>query len=534
MPKHFEPEVQIYDTTLRDGAQAEGINFSVSDKLRIAKKLDEFGIHFIEGGWPASNPKDAEFFALARNIKFKNAKLAAFGATRRKGLKAAADPQVKMLVEAGTPVVTVFGKTWLLHVHHVLRVTPEENLNMIIDTIRYLKNHGKIVFYDAEHAFDGYKANPEYAIKTVKAAEEAGADMVVLCDTNGGSLPREIYDITSEIKRHLRAPLGIHTHNDAGLGVANAIAAVEAGAIQIQGTINGYGERTGNCNLTTTIPILVLKMRKRCIPEESLRKLKELSHFVDEVANVRHNPRQPWVGDAAFAHKGGTHVNAIMKVINSYEHVDPALVGNTRKILISDQSGRSNLIAKAKELGFKLSEDSPLIRELLSKIKKLEHQGYEFEAAEGSLYLLLLKTLNKVSSPFEVLGFHVSLRRDGVNTICEATIKVRVDSKTAHTVAEGDGPVNALDKALRSALVSFYPQLEKVELVDYKVRILESTRGTGATTRVLIESSDGQHQWGTVGVSENIVEASLQALVDSYEYALLKFIRKKRASKPAH
>jgi 2-isopropylmalate synthase len=515
-------EIEIYDTTLRDGSQGVGINFSASDKLRIAEKLDAFGVHYVEGGWPGSNPKDMEFFAKAKARKFKRAKLAAFGATRRKGTRAEKDPQVRLLLEAETPVVTIFGKTWLLHVRHVLATTPEENLAMITDTVRFLKAHKKFVVYDAEHAFDGYKANPDYAIATWLAAQDAGADLIVLCDTNGGCLPGEIANIVRIARSRLTVPIGIHTHNDTGLGVANALAALEAGATHVQGTINGYGERTGNCNLTSVIPIIALKLRKRCVPPDSLRKLKELSQFVDEIANVRHDPRQPWVGDAAFAHKGGTHVNAVQKLLRSYEHVDPAAIGNQRRVLISDLAGRSNIILKARELGFRLRRDTPELNEVLHQIKKLEHQGYEFEAAEGSLAVLINKVLKHREPPFAVHAYHVSMRRDGPSSVCEATVKVRVDDQFAHTVAEGDGPVHALDIALRAALAKFYPQLKKVKLTDYKVRILESSAGTAATTRVLIESTDGKRQWGTVGVSDNIVEASLQALVDSMEYALLR------------
>lgn len=515
-------EIEIYDTTLRDGSQGVGINFSVSDKLRIAEKLDAFGVHYIEGGWPGSNPKDMEFFAKARARKFTRAKLAAFGATRRKGMRADKDQQVQMLLEAGTPVVTVFGKTWLLHVRHVLATSPKENLAMIADTVRYLKAHKKFVIYDAEHAFDGYKTNPDYAISTWLTAQQAGADLVVLCDTNGGCLPSEIAEITGVARSKLTVPVGIHTHNDTGLGVANALAAIEAGATHVQGTINGYGERTGNCNLTSVIPLVALKLRKRCVPHGSLRKLRELSQFVDEIANVRHDPRQPWVGEAAFAHKGGTHVNAVQKLLRSYEHVDPAAIGNERRVLISDLAGRSNIILKARELGFRLAPDTPELKEILHQVKKLEHQGYEFEAAEGSLAILISKILKHREPPFAVQAYHVSMRRDGPNSVCEATVKVRVDNQFAHTVAEGDGPVHALDVALRAALSKFYPQLKKVKLTDYKVRILETSAGTAATTRVLIESTDGRRQWGTVGVSDNIIEASLQALVDSMEYALLQ------------
>ena len=518
----MKPEVELYDTTLRDGSQGEGINFSVMDKLRIAEKLDAFGIHYIEGGWPGSNPKDIEFFAEAKRKRFKHARLAAFGSTRRKGVRAEADDQVRLLLDAETPVVTIYGKTWLLHVKEVLRATPDENLAMIADTVRLLKSEGRFVVYDAEHAFDGYKDDPEYALATWQAAEKAGADFIVLCDTNGGSLPSDVGKITAAAHRKLKTRLGIHTHNDTGLGVANALVALEAGATHVQGTINGYGERTGNCNLTSVIPNIALKMKKRCLTDESLAKLKELSQFVDEIANIRHDPRQPWVGEAAFAHKGGTHVNAVQKVVRSYEHIDPARIGNARRVLISDLAGRSNIVIKAHELGFKLEQDTPELKEILTRIKILEHEGYEFEAAEGSLALLIRKILKHEESPFKIESYHVSMRRDRSISVCQASVKVLVDGENEHTIAEGDGPVNALDQALRAALAKFYPQLKKVQLADYKVRILDSTAGTGARTRVLIESTDGKREWGTVGVHDNIIEASLQALVDSIEYALMK------------
>ena len=539
----LKPEVEIYDTTLRDGSQGEGINFSVTDKIRIAEKLDAFGVHYIEGGWPGSNPKDIEFFAQAKKKKFKNARLAAFGSTRKKGVPVEQDDQVRLLIEAGTPVVTIFGKTSMLHVKEVLRCTPDENLGMIGDTVRFLKDHGKFVIYDAEHCFDGYKLDPEYAIATWQAAEKAGADMVVLCDTNGGCLPNEIAAITKVAVGKLNCRVGIHTHDDIGVGVANALASIEAGANHVQGTINGYGERTGNCNLTSVIPCIALKVKKRSVPAESLAKLKELSQFVDEIANLRHNPRLPWVGAAAFAHKGGMHVNAVQKLASSYEHVDPSLVGNERNVLISDLAGRSNIVMKAQELGFKITNDTPELKSILVRIKELEHAGYEFEAAEGSLALLIRRCLRNETPPFIVETYHVSMRRDAPlrkgaegKSICEATVKVCVGNEVAHRVAEGDGPVNALDSALRLALGKFFPQLKKVQLTDYKVRILEGETGLGANgsashsakagtaskTRVLIESTDGKSEWGTVGVSENIIEASFQALVDSLEYGLLK------------
>jgi 2-isopropylmalate synthase len=516
------PEIEIYDTTLRDGSQGQGVSFSVADKLKIAERLDAFGVHYIEGGWPGSNPKDIEFFDEAKTRRFTHAKLAAFGSTRRKDIRAAADDQVRLLVDADTPVITIFGKTWLLHVREVLQTTPEENLAMIEDTIRYLKQQDRLVVYDAEHAFDGYADDPEYALATWKAAERGGADLVVLCDTNGGSVPADIAGITRVAHAALGIRVGIHTHDDIGLGVANALAAIEAGATHVQGTFNGYGERVGNCNLTTLIPNLEFKVKKQSVPPESLLLLKELSQFLDEVANVRPNPRLPWVGSAAFSHKGGTHVNAVQKLVRSYEHIDPSLVGNSRQVLISELAGRSNIIMKARELGFDVTKDTPELNAMLTRVKALEHEGYEFEAADGSLALLIRRTLKEEPTPFRVDAYHVSMRSEGATSVCEATVKVRVGQEHAHTVAEGDGPVNALDGALRSALVKFYPHLEAVRLTDYKVRIVNSAVGTAARTRVLIESSDGLTSWTTIGVNENIIEASLQALVDSLEYGLLK------------
>jgi len=518
----MKTEVEIYDTTLRDGSQGEGINFSVADKLRIAERIDAFGIHYVEGGFPGANPKDIEFFQQAKRRKFKFSRLAAFGATRRKHVAVEDDEQVRLLLEAETPVVTIVGKTWLLHVREVLRATAEENLAMIGDTVRYLKDHGKYVIYDAEHSFDGFSDEPEYAMATWQAAEKAGAEFVVLCDTNGGRLPNEIARITALARGRLNTRIGIHTHDDIGLGVANALAGLEAGAVQVQGTINGYGERTGNCNLTSVIPNVALKLKKTCVPPASLAKLKELSQFVDEIANVRHNPRLPWVGSAAFSHKGGQHVNAVQKIARSYEHVDPSSVGNKRTVLISDLAGKSNIVMKAQELGFKINNDTPELKSILARIKDLEHQGYEYEAAEGSLALLIRKILKHQEAPFNVVAYHVSMRRDGMESVVEATVKVRVGDKVAHTVAEGDGPVNALDSALRGALTQFYPRVRKVRLTDYKVRILDSATGTAAKTRVLIQSTDGSQEWGTVGVNDNIIEASLQALVDSMEFTLLK------------
>ena len=453
----MKPDVEIYDTTLRDGSQGEGINFSATDKIRIAEKLDAFGVHYIEGGWPGSNPKDMEFFAQARRRKWKNAKIAAFSMTRRKGVAVEKDDLMRQLLEAETPVVTIVGKTWLLHVTEVLRAKPDENLAMIGDTVRFLKDHGKIVIYDAEHSFDGYKDEPDYALATWQAAEQAGADCITLCDTNGGCLPGEIARITALARSRLATRIGIHTHDDIGVGVANGLAGLEAGATHIQGTINGFGERTGNCSLTSIIPLVHFKMHKRGVPAASLPKLKELSEFVDEIANVRHDTRRPWVGQTAFAHKGGMHVHAIDRVARSYEHINPEAVGNHRRVLVSDMSGRTNILLKAGELGFKLTADTPELKTITARIKELENLGYEFEAAEGSLALLIRKNLRHQEPPFKVEAYHVSMRSNGATSVCESTVKVRVGEQLAHTVAEGDGPVNALDSALRAALVRFPP-----------------------------------------------------------------------------
>lgn len=517
------PQIEIYDTTLRDGAQAEGINFSLADKLRIAERLDQFGVHYIEGGWPGSNPKDLEFFQQAARRQWRHARIAAFGFTRRKGVAVEKDDQIRMLLEARTPVVTIVGKSWLLHVNEVLRVKPDENLAMIADTIRFLKDQGRTVVYDAEHAFDGFKDDPDYALATWQAAEKAGADVVCLCDTNGGCLPSEITRITTHARGALNARLGIHTHNDCGFGVANGIAALEAGATHIQGTVNGYGERTGNCNLTSVIPTVQFKLGCRGVPVKSLPKLRELSEFVDEIANVRHDPRQPWVGQTAFAHKGGIHVHAIERVARSYEHITPEAVGNVRRVLVSDMSGRTNILLKAAELGFRLSPDAPETRTITARVKERENTGYEYEAAEASLALLIRGVLDhNPELLFTVDDYHVSMRGNATASTCEATVKVRVGQQVHHTVADGDGPVNALDGALRSALARSFPKLQRIRLTDYKVRILDGVAGTAAKTRVLIQSTDGKREWGTVGVSENIITASLEALVDSMEYALLR------------
>lgn len=507
--------VSLYDTTLRDGTQGEGFQLSMLDKLRIAKRLDEFGVDYIEGGWPGSNPKDIEFFREAAKLDLKHARLAAFGSTRRADLAVEEDPQVKLLLDAATPVVTIFGKSWELQVTEVLRTTVEENQAMIRDTCRHLKDHGREVVYDAEHFFDGFKDSAEHALATLAAAAEGGADCLVLCDTNGGALPSEITQICQQVKERLPdTPFGIHTHNDCELGVANAIAAVKAGGRQVQGTINGYGERTGNCNLTSVIPILQLKMGLEVVPH--LEGLQTLSHFVDDVSNNPHFTRAPFVGRTAFAHKGGMHVNAVQKLARSYEHIEPAKVGNSQQILVSELSGQSNILIKAEQLGVPLEKGSDEAKSILSRVKELENDGYSFEAAGGSLELLILKETGRYEKPFELKEFHTSYRlyRDGHQPVCEATVKIFVGDEAEYIVAEGDGVVNALDRALRKALRRFYPEIDEVSLLDYKVRIVDGHDATAAKTRVLVVSGDGKGSWGTVGVSENIIEASWIAIVD--------------------
>jgi len=510
--------VSIYDTTLRDGTQGTGISFSVLDKIRVAERLDAFGVDYIEGGWPGSNPRDAAFFEEAAKHSWKHARIAAFGMTRRGRISVEEDSQVRMLLAAETPVVTIVGKTWPLHVTEVFGVCLEENIAMISDTVKYLKAHGREVFYDAEHFFDSYREDPAYSLATIKAAKDAGADLVILCDTNGGSLPGFVGEVTRTAVAHLGTSVGIHTHNDSGLGVANALAAVEAGASQVQGTINGYGERVGNCNLVTVIPTLQLKYNIPVVPD--LTQLREVSVFVDELANVPHDIRAPYVGAAAFTHKGGLHVHAVQKLARTYEHIDPTLVGNRQTIVVSDMSGQTNVLMRAKALGFELEKGSAQVSDILSKIKAAENEGYEFEAAEGSFNLLIRKALGLYRPLFELKEYHCNYRNLGANgsSLCEATVKLIVGGVAEYTVAEGDGPVNALDAALRKALRPFYPWIDTLRLTDYKVRIVDGARGTAARTRVLIESTDGNTNWGTVGVSDNIIQASWEALVDSYEF----------------
>lgn len=516
--------VKIYDTTLRDGSQAEDIAFSLEDKIRISQKLDELGFHYIEGGWPGSNPKDLQFFKEIRSVHLSQAKIVAFGSTCRAGTSPQDDPNLQALVDAGTSGVTIFGKSWDMHATEALNITLDQNLEIIFQSIRFLKERTDEVIFDAEHFFDGFKNNSTYALATLRAAEDAKADWIVLCDTNGGTLPYEIQSIIQEVKKHIRTPLGIHVHNDTDLAVANSILAVREGIGMVQGTINGYGERCGNANLCSIVPNLKLKMGIDCITDTQLKKMKEVSRFVSELANLPHHKYLPYVGDSAFAHKGGVHVSAIRKKGSTYEHIQPEKVGNRQRVLISDLSGESNILYKAVEFGIDLESNDPNVRKILDHLKRLEHEGFQFEGAEGSFELLIKKALGQHKKFFELMGFRVIVEKkeEGAPPYSEATIMVRVGDQIEHTAAVGNGPVNALDHAIRKALEKFYPELREVKLLDYKVRILSTQEGTGARTRVLIESGDKELTWGTVGVSENIIEASWQALVDSIDYKLLK------------
>ncbi len=516
--------IEILDTTLRDGAQAEGISFSLEDKLRIARQLDALGVHMIEGGWPGSNPKDAQFFARAQSLALERATIVAFGSTRRAGVPPADDANLVALLEAGTPAVTLFGKSWPLHVERVLGASLAENLEMIRSSVAYLRAAGRRVIYDAEHFFDGYAADPAYALETLRAALAGGAECLVLCDTNGGSLPGRIAEAVGRVRAAFpEARLGIHAHNDSGLAVANTLAAVEAGASHVQGTMNGYGERCGNADLCAVIPNLQLKMGRPVLPPERLATLAETAHVVSELANMKPDPHAPYVGRSAFAHKGGVHVSAVLKVPESYQHIDPALVGGQSRVLVSELAGKSNIIGKAAELCPELEPASEQAREVLREVKELEARGYQFEGAEGSFELLLRRSQGGYCPPFELLDFTVLVeKRQGIGIVVEATVKARVNGQVIHTAAVGNGPVNALDLAIRKAILPFYPELDRVQLVDYKVRILDEQSATAAQTRVLIEASDGERTWNTVGSSTNIIEASFQALVDSLELPLVR------------
>ena len=514
--------ILVYDTTLRDGSQGEKINFSAEDKVRIAQKLDSVGFHYIEGGWPGSNPKDVQFFEAAKGLPFKHARVTAFGSTRRKNTRPEEDPNIIALLQSETPAVCIFGKTWDLHVKKVMTNTLKENLAMIFDSVAYLRSQGREVIYDAEHFFDGYKNNPDYAMKTIESAVSAGADVIVLCDTNGGTLPFEIEEIMNKVCPKIPVKIGIHTHNDCGLAVANTLAAVRCGAVMVQGTVNGYGERCGNADLTSIIPNLQLKMGLSCMTEQHLCYLTEVSRYVSEVANMTPFNGRPFVGKSAFAHKGGIHVSAIMKTPKAYEHMEPASVGNERRVLISDLSGKSNIDYKAKELGIELGGDGFDSPTIAKEIKRLEHEGYQFDAAEGSFELLLKRLTGQFKPLFELESFRVAIEKEkDLPCRAYATIKISVGDQQEITAAEGNGPVNALDNALRKALNKFFlVDLEKMHLVDFKVRVIEGRDGTGARVKVFIESRDQKSVWSTIGVSTDVIGASWQALEDSFQYKL--------------
>ena len=514
-------KVSIYDTTLRDGSQGLGVSFSALDKVQIALCLDALGIHYIEGGWPGSNPKDIAFFKEVKQMKLKHARISAFGSTRRANVKVENEDNIIKLLEVETPVVAIFGKSWSFHVTDNLKVSYQDNLKMISDTVSFLKKNGKEVIYDAEHFFDGFKADEAYALETIKAAEEAGADNITLCDTNGGTMPFEIREIVSKVRKHIKTGLGIHTHNDTGVAVANSLIAAECGASLIQGTMNGLGERTGNADLCSIITNLQIKYGYKIIQPEQLRKLVETSRFIDEISNINHNPRLPYVGEAAFAHKGGMHVNAVQKNPKSFEHVNPEVVGGQRKILVSELSGLSNVLMKSREFGIDLSKEDPHTKGILKKLKEKEHQGYEYESAEASFEILMKKILGSYKRFFDIQSYRVIIENRDGKIMNEATIKMIVNNREIYVAAEGDGPVNALDAALRRCLTPDFPVLSEVELMDFKVRVIEGDKGTGARVRVLIESRDKVKSWGTCGASENIIKACMEALVDSIEYKLL-------------
>lgn len=513
--------IELYDTTLRDGTQGEHINLSVQDKLLITEKLDEFGMDFIEGGWPSSNPKDEEFFLKARKLTLDRSKLCSFGSTARLLQNIDNDPNLQGLLHSETPVITIFGKTWIAHTSKGLGISEEENAELIYRSVSFLHSHGREVFFDAEHFFDGFKDNPLFALRMLKAAAEGGASRLVLCDTNGGSLPHEIDAIVRRVLAETGIPVGIHSHNDGDLAVANSLAAVIAGATHIHGTINGIGERCGNANLISIIANIMLKMDRNFTFVEHLSQLTSLSKFVYEILNMPPDGKAPFVGRSAFAHKGGIHVSAVMKDSSLYEHIDPKLVGNRQRVLVSELAGQSNIRYKAQELGIELPEKGELLKNLVNHIKELEHKGYQFDGAEASFELILHRELGNFNPYFEVRESKVTIEsRKGSKNVDQAVLKVAVGNEIEHIAADGDGPVNALDKALRKALIRFYPQIKTIKLVDYKVRVLEEKRGTSAKVRVLIETGNGRDTWGTVGVSTNIIEASLQALCDSMNYHL--------------
>ncbi len=515
------PDVVIYDTTLRDGAAREGVAFSLEDKIKILKRLDAFGMHYVEGGYPASNPKDREFFAAARDVELKNAKLVAFGSTRRALTSASRDKEMKALVASGAPVACIVGKAWDFHVETALKISLDENIFMIAESVKYLKKKGLEVVFDAEHFFDAYKDNPAYALRAVEAAAEGGVDWVSLCDTNGGTLPHEVAGIVGEVRSRIPVKLAIHAHNDSDCAVANTLAAVREGVKMVHGTVNGYGERCGNANLCSVIPNLVLKMDVDCLPRDRLAGLTDLAHYVSELANIHPDAHQPFVGMSAFAHKGGIHASGVKSESKTYEHIRPELVGNIQRIVVSELSGKSTITLKAREMGFDLDAEPERLRDIVSQIKDLEHVGYQFEAADGSFEILVRKAMGTHKQFFKLESFRVIMeKREDGKVMTEATVKIHVGGRRLIATAEGNGPVNALDRAIRIAIGRSYPALKDIELTDYKVRVLDEKKGTAAVTRVLIETSDGEKSWGTIGVNENIIEASWQALVDSLEYGL--------------
>jgi 2-isopropylmalate synthase len=521
--------IEIYDTTLRDGTQAENFNLSVDDKIRITKKLDTLGIDYIEGGWPGSNPLAVEYFQKIKGVKLDHAKLSAFGSTRHFKNPPEEDPNLKALLDADTPAITIFGKSWDVHVHDALRIELEDNLQIIEDSLAFLRKHVDILLYDAEHFFDGFKKNADYALTTLSKAVAGGAETLILCDTNGGTLPHEIPAIIEKVQQHLKklgsdVKLGIHSHNDSESAVANSLLAVSMGVQQVQGTMNGFGERCGNANLTSIIPALVFKMGLECNVASNIDQLYETSRYVDELANLPHNRYQAYVGESAFAHKGGIHVSAVKRNPLTYEHIEPEKVGNIRRVLVSDQAGKSNILHKAERYGLKLDDQDPVIASIVTELKELENQGYQYEAAEASFELLMRRAIGMQKKYFKLEGLRVmnNKYRMDMPPLTEATIRLFVGGDEVHTASMGDGPVNAIDRALRKALTRFYPSLEEMELIDYKVRVLSGEHGTGAKVRVLIESKDNASTWGTVGVSLNIIEASWQALVDSINYKLMK------------
>lgn len=526
MPKNSQDPIVVYDTTLRDGAQTEGVSFTVNDKIKITEKLDDLGVHYIEGGWPGSNPKDKDYFQYFKDKTLKNAKIAAFGSTRRPKIKCSEDLNLQELIKSKAPTCTIFGKSWDLHVTDVLKTTLDENLRMIGESVEYLKKNGREVFYDAEHFFDGYKNNPQYALSAILAAEEAGADCIILCDTNGGTLSEEVAEIVREVKAKVKTPLGIHCHDDLQLGVSNSVAAILAGCTQVQGTFNGLGERCGNANLATIVGILHTKLKMKSLPDKNMNKLMNTCYFISELSNHPVRDNAAFVGHSAFAHKGGVHIDAMVKNPLAYEHIDPKIVGNHSRFVTSELAGKMPIVMRAEKMNVKLDKQSPEVKQLMKELQEKEYTGYQFEAADASFELFLKRSLKKYEPFFTLDSFRVSTeRRHDGKPYADAAVRLVVKGDKKFNASEGDGPVDALDKALRNILVEYYPNLKLMHLTDYKVRVLDSKEGAAAKVRVLIESQDDKDSWTTVGVHENIIEASWEALIDSVEYKLLKDLK---------